>query len=136
MQHQMKCVYIREVCTHHECVHCSSFEVAHATYHIHTYIHTYIHTNSMLHSGKKCTIEISRFHAQMNILRCQFCHLRVEISICVFTFPRINFCKLGQITKKTNFYHVIFYIQNNKYTHKYKDSLLSVRTNIENQLLC
>ena len=34
MQHQMKCAYIREVCTHHKFVHCSSFEVAHATYHI------------------------------------------------------------------------------------------------------
>ena len=34
MQHQMKGVYIRKVCTHHECVHCFSFEVAHATYHI------------------------------------------------------------------------------------------------------
>ena len=34
MQHQTKCVYIREVCTHHKCVHCLSFEVAHTTYHM------------------------------------------------------------------------------------------------------
>ena len=34
MQHQMKCVYMRELCTHHECVHCFSFEVAHTTCHM------------------------------------------------------------------------------------------------------
>ena len=32
--HQMKCAYISEVCKHHECVHCISLKVAHATYHI------------------------------------------------------------------------------------------------------
>ena len=47
MQHRMKCSHIREVCTHHECVHCFSFEVTHATYHMYecrmyVYICTYI----------------------------------------------------------------------------------------------
>ena len=42
MQHQMKCEYISEVYTHHECVHCFSFEVTHTTYQIHTYVRTYV----------------------------------------------------------------------------------------------
>ena len=48
MQHQlMKCAYIKEVCTHHECVQCFSFEVGHATYHIYVCAVTQLQVHSL-----------------------------------------------------------------------------------------